>query len=432
MPSSRSSQRDAASSASDDDGAVGRAVVAVPAHDDRLARGRRDALLRLLELDRREAPALADAVVAAQDRGRLAELVGGEGVERVHAITTSDGFEDLQPARQLLVGDRQRRQQADDVAVQAAAEQQQALLAGRGDRAGDELGRRRLGLAVAHDLEREHRAEAAHLADRVDARRHVLQRGAHARAERLGRRARMPGTASSTTLAAAQETGLPPNVPPSPPGSTASMIAAGPVTRRQRQPAAERLAATRAGRAARRSARSPTPGRCGRRRTGPRRRSTGSRGGRRARAACAGKSAGIGMKPPSPWTGSRITAATVAGSTWARKSCSSAAIAVVGGDPAVRVRRRRAVDLGRERPEALLVGLDLAGQRHRHQRAAVEAAVEGDDRRAAGRGAGDLDRVLDGLGAGVEEDRLLVGRRGRARARRAGGRRRRRARRRRP
>ncbi len=40
----------------------------------------------------------------------------------------------------------------------------------------------------------------------------------------------MPGTASSTTLAAAHETGLPPNVPPSPPGSTASMISAGPVT----------------------------------------------------------------------------------------------------------------------------------------------------------------------------------------------------------
>ncbi len=114
------------------------------------------------------------------------------------------------------------------------------------------------------------------------------------------------------------------------------------------------------------------------------------------------------MKPPSPWTGSRITAATVAGSTWARKSCSSAGDRVVGGDPAVRVRRGRAVDLRRERPEALLVGLDLAGQRHRHQRAAVEAAVEGDDRRAAGGGAGDLHRVLDGLGAGVQEDRLLV------------------------
>jgi hypothetical protein len=35
---------------------------------------------------------------------------------------------------------------------------------------------------------------------------------------------------SSTATAAAQATGLPPNVPPSPPGSTASMIDAGPVT----------------------------------------------------------------------------------------------------------------------------------------------------------------------------------------------------------
>ena len=60
----------------------------------------------------------------------------------------------------------------------------------------------------------------------------------------------------------------------------------------------------------------------------------------------------------------------------------------------------------------------------------MEAAVEGDDRRAAGRGAGDLDRVLDRLGAGVQEQRAAGRRRGTARARRAGGRPRRTARRR--
>ena len=45
---------------------------------------RRRPLRRLLELDRREAPALADTVVAPQDRGRLAELVRGKGIEVVH------------------------------------------------------------------------------------------------------------------------------------------------------------------------------------------------------------------------------------------------------------------------------------------------------------------------------------------------------------
>ena len=61
------------------------------------------------------------------------------------------------------------------------------------------------------------------------------------------------------------------------------------------------------------------------------------------------------------------------------------------------------VDVGRERAEALLVGHDLAGQRHAHEGAAVEAAGEGDDGRAAGGGARDLDGVLDRLGAGGEE-----------------------------
>ncbi len=37
----------------------------------------------------------------------------------------------------------------------------------------------------------------------------------------------------------------------------------------------------------------------------------------------------------------------------------------------------------------------------------MEAAAEADDRLASGRRASDLDRVLHGLGAGAEEDRLL-------------------------
>jgi hypothetical protein len=57
---------------------------------------------------------------------------------------------------------------------------------------------------------------------------------------------------------------------------------------------------------------------------------------------------------------------------------------VVGRHPAQRVRRRRAVDRAGQRPEAVLVRVDLRGHRHRQVRAPVEAAVE-DDRRPAGR-----------------------------------------------
>ena len=77
-------------------------------------------------------------------------------------------------------------------------------------------------------------------------------------------------------------------------------------------------------------------------------------------------------------------------------------------DAPVRVRRGSAVDLRRERAEPLLVGDDLRGHRHRQERAAVEAVVEHDDRGPAGRGARDLDRVLDRLGAGVDEERALL------------------------
>ena len=81
---------------------------------------------------------------------------------------------------------------------------------------------------------------------------------------------------------------------------------------------------------------------------------------------------------------------------------------VVGRDSTVRVRHRSAVDLGRERPEARLIGLDLGGHRHRQERAAVEGVVEDDDGRPTGCRARDLDGVLVGLGARVDEDRLLL------------------------
>ena len=71
------------------------------------------------------------------------------------------------------------------------------------------------------------------------------------------------------------------------------------------------------------------------------------------------------------------------------------------------VGHRRAVDLGGERAEAVLVGHVLRRHRHRQVRAAVVGVVEDADRVAAGGHAGDLHGVLDGLGPGVEERRLL-------------------------
>ena len=98
----------------------------------------------------------------------------------------------------------------------------------------------------------------------------------------------------------------------------------------------------------------------------------------------------------------------MAGSTSALNRRSSAFERLVARDAVVRVRHRRAIDLGRERPEAGLVRLHLGRHRHRQQRAAVEGVVEDDHRRPAGRDARDLHRVLDRLGAGVDEDRLLL------------------------
>ena len=107
-------------------------------------------------------------------------------------------------------------------------------------------GRDRLrGVAVALDeLEREHRAEPAHLADdrRAAPRSRRAACAAAARSARRARGSRARTSSSSTASAAAQQTGLPPNVPPRPPGCTASISSARPVTAGERQPAAERLA----------------------------------------------------------------------------------------------------------------------------------------------------------------------------------------------
>jgi hypothetical protein len=64
-------------------------------------------------------------------------------------------------------------------------------------------------------------------------------------------------------------------------------------------------------------------------------------------------------------------------------------------------------NLAGEWPELDLVGSDLAGQRHAEHGAAVETAAEGDQAGAAGRRTGNLDGILDGFCAGVDEKRFL-------------------------
>ena len=124
-------------------------------------------------------------------------------------------------------------------------------------------------------------------------------------------------------------------------------------------------------------------------------------------------SCGAGRKPASPCTGSTTIAATVSAATCVDERPLERAQRVGRGDPAVLVRERDAVDLGRERAEPGLVRVRLRGEREREERAAVEAALEADHGRAARVAARELDGVLDGLGARVEERGL-----GRARERR--------------
>ena len=113
------------------------------------------------------------------------------------------------------------------------------------------------------------------------------------------------------------------------------------------------------------------------------------------------------------------THATFSAATCVLKNSSRAAAARPRrGVVAVLVRVGEPVDLGRERAEAVLVRPDLARHAHRQQRAPVEGVLEDDDGLAAGRVAGDLDGVLERLGAAVGEQRLLR-RRGPGRSRSA-------------
>ena len=123
----------------------------------------------------------------------------------------------------------------DDVAVEAAGEQHEALLAGGGQRPRPRPG------ALLGELEREHRAETAHLrpAGAIrSSRSRTTSPISTARGRTPGQRRR------AIAFAAAQAAGLPPNVPPSPPGAGASISSARPVTDASGRPPPSDLPAT--------------------------------------------------------------------------------------------------------------------------------------------------------------------------------------------
>ena len=74
---------------------------------------------------------------------------------------------------------------------------------------------------------------------------------------------------------------------------------------------------------------------------------------------------------------------------------------------AVRVAHRYAIDLGRERSKAILVGHVLRRESHREVGASVVGVVKDDDGLATRGESGDLHRVFNGFGARVEQGRGL-------------------------
>ena len=107
------------------------------------------------------------------------------------------------------------------------------------------------------------------------------------------------------------------------------------------------------------------------------------------------------MYPPSPWIGSTKIAATSPGSVSLREQHLLDVLGAGEGGGVVRVGVRGVEAAGRDDAEAgPLAGL-AGGERQAAERPAVERAEEGDHVRPAGVVAGQLERGLDGLGAGV-------------------------------
>ena len=116
----------------------------------------------------------ADLQVDAVDRGHVSVALAQPGHANVDlSLRRQRTVRGGEAAVELRVRDGQRGQQPEHVAVETAREQEQAPLEGRGGHGLGEV------WALVAQLEREHRAEAAHLADLLVARGKVVEPGAH-------------------------------------------------------------------------------------------------------------------------------------------------------------------------------------------------------------------------------------------------------------
>ena len=146
---------------------------------------------------------------------------------RPASTAPSDSSRSASPRSSCLVGDRERGQQPDHVAVEAAREQEETAL----ESGGDHLLRQIRALLAGTEGEHRTQARAPPRSSSAHAwRSRRARRAVRPRARRSATRNAGPATGSSTTAAAAQATGLPPNVPPRPPGPGASISSARPVT----------------------------------------------------------------------------------------------------------------------------------------------------------------------------------------------------------
>src|ERR671930_2504740 len=112
--------------------------------------------------------------------GGAAAVAGGASLTRSRACVDKRLLEDREAGLGVLVADRQRREEPEDVPVDAAGQEEQAALERRLD------GRRREGRRGLRELEREHRAETTNLAHLGHAARDPVEARAEKPAELLG------------------------------------------------------------------------------------------------------------------------------------------------------------------------------------------------------------------------------------------------------
>src|SRR5438105_12789572 len=331
---------------------------------------------------------------------RTAGAVAGSSCSALRRACVAKRFlENREPAVELVVGRRQRRQQTDDVAVEAAGEKDETAL----PRARDDA--LRGGGASLGELEREHRAQPANLADDRAAGGDLVQSLAQERGDLLGP---LPEARRGELVEHRRCCGARDGISAERAPKAARMHRVHDRSRAghrgERQPAAQRLAGD--DEIGLDVETLDCPDR-------PRPAATGldfvvdveDAVSFAALLQRAHELGGHGNEAALALDRLEHHARDLARVDVLLEQEVEARECVLRRHAAIRIRCGRAIDGGRKRAEALLVD-ELRRHRHRQRRAAVEGAVEDDDAGPAGRGARDLHSVLDRLCAGVDEDGL--------------------------